>query len=113
MDRVAQLLSACTQTGRILEIGPSHAPIAPKSAGWNSAVVDYTDQANLRDKYTPFNVDLDAIEEVDFVWNSGPLHGAVPPALHGSFDTMIASHVIEHVPDLAQFLISAAELLKP
>jgi SAM-dependent methyltransferase len=56
-------------------------------------------------------VDVDRIEEVDFVWRDGPLSGAVPSELHGTFDAFIASHVIEHAPDLLAFLESAAMVL--
>ena len=33
--------------------------------------------------------------------------------MHGTFDAFVASHVIEHTPDLIAFLDSAAALLKP
>ncbi len=111
MDRNALLLGDATPATRIIEIGPSHAPIAPKRGGWNSFVVDHADQAELRAKYDKFGVDLEAIEPVDGVWHGGRLDSAVPPALHGSFDRLIASHVIEHIPDIVTFLNSAQNLL--
>ena len=58
-------------------------------------------------------VDVNRIEEVDFVWNGGPLTDTVPATLHGTFDAFIASHVIEHTTDLIAFLDSAVVLLKP
>jgi hypothetical protein len=58
-------------------------------------------------------VNLDNIEEVDFIWRDGPLSSAVPPELHGTFDAFVASHVIEHTPDIADFLGSAEILLSP
>ena len=97
---------------RILELGASHAPIAPKAAGWITHVVDHLDQAGLRAKYAAADVALERIELVDTVWQDGPLHAAVPATLHGSFDRLIASHVIEHLPDPAGFLASAAVLLR-
>jgi predicted SAM-dependent methyltransferase len=67
----------------------------------------------LIDKYRGQpGVDVDRIEDVDFVWCDGPLSGAVPSELHGTFDAFIASHVIEHTPDLIAFLDSAATLLR-
>src|SRR5215472_3740986 len=113
MDRVAQLLSTTQRSSRILEIGPSHAPIAPKAAGWNSFVVDHATQAELRAKYRGYGVNIDAIEPVDFVWSAGGLADAVPAAFHGTFDTVIASHVIEHVPDFVGFFSGCVRLLKP
>jgi hypothetical protein len=111
LDRSARLLSSSKRTSRIIEIGPSHNPIAPKAGGWNSHVVDHTNQEGLRTKYAAANVNLAAIEEVDTIWTDGSLHDALPAKLHGSFDTLIASHVIEHIPDFAGFLISAQRLL--
>jgi SAM-dependent methyltransferase len=113
MDRTALLLGDATKASRILEIGPSHAPIAPKRDGWKSFVVDHADQATLREKYAPFAVDFDAIEEVDAIWAGGRLDAVIPPTRHGSFDRIIASHVIEHIPDPVTFLTSAHALLAP
>jgi SAM-dependent methyltransferase len=113
MDRIAKLLSTSQRSSLIIEIGPCHAPIAPKAAGWNSFVVDHASQAELRAKYRGLGVNIDAIEPVDFVWTTGGLDEAVPAAFHGSFDTVIASHVIEHVPDFIAFFDAAAKLLRP
>jgi SAM-dependent methyltransferase len=74
-------------------------------------VVDHADRETLRAKCAAANIDGDAFEEVDTVWRDGPLHEAVAASLHGRFDTMIASHVIQHVPDFVGFLASAAHLL--
>lgn len=112
-DRKAQRLGDSTRATRILEIGPSHAPIAPKRDGWNSFVVDHADQAGLRAKYEDAGVDLDAIETVDAVWAGGRLDIALPAMRHGNFDRLIASHVIEHIPDPVQLLVSAQALLAP
>ncbi len=116
MDRISRLLGTSTRSTRILEIGASYMPTAPKAGGWNTFVVDYASREELLEKYAGDGVaekTIEAIEEVDAIWRDGSLHDAVPTALHGSFDTLIASHVIEHIPDLAAFLISAQHLLKP
>ena len=113
MDRFARLLSTSTRSSRILEVGAGYAPIAPRSAGWNTFIIDHASQDDLRTKYAALGVDLNSIEKVDFIWQGGPLHETVPRDQHGSFDTLIASHVIEHIPDFAGFLISARHLLKP
>ena len=113
MDRVSQLLSRSTRASRIIEIGAGYAPVAPKSAGWNTHVVDHADQATLREKYRPAGVNVSAIEPVDTIWQDGALDDALPPPLVGQFDTMIASHVIEHMPDLIGFLNAASRVLAP
>nr|WP_294550301.1 methyltransferase domain-containing protein [uncultured Rhodopila sp.] len=75
--------------------------------------MDHLSREGLVAKYTGHpGVDVNRIEEVDFVWSGGPLSDAVPVPLHGTFDAFIASHVIEHTPDLIAFLNSAATLLK-
>ena len=58
-------------------------------------------------------VDVSRIEHVDFVWSGGSLSDAVPVEQHGTFDVFLASHVIEHTPDLVAFFNAAATLLKP
>ncbi|HUB16976.1 MAG TPA: methyltransferase domain-containing protein [Acetobacteraceae bacterium] len=114
MDRMTRLRGTSTRLSRILEIGPSHAPVAPKADGWNSFVVDHATREELWQKYQHDpTVNLNAIEAVDAVWRGGALDAAIPNDLHGTFDTLIASHVIEHLPDLAGFLVAAQRLLTP
>ncbi len=52
------------------------------------------------------------IEPVDFKWQGEALTTLIPPAMHGTFDGLIASHVGEHLPDLIGFLQDACALLK-
>jgi hypothetical protein len=113
-SRTEILLAQVPRDGRIIEIGPCHNPIAPKSEGWNSFSIDHMTREGLVAKYTGHpGVDVSRIEPVDFVWTGGMLSDAVPPEQHTSFDTFLASHVIEHTPDLIAFLDAAATLLKP
>ena len=112
MSRAARLLAPIDRSARIIEIGPSYSPIAPRGDGWNTTTVDHATRADLVEKYTGHpGVDVSRIEEVDFVWTGGPLSDAVPSHLHGTFDAFIASHVIEHTPDLLGFLDAAATLV--
>ena len=81
-----------------LEIGPSHNPIASKKNGFNVHILDHASATELRNKYQGHGVNLDNIEEVDFVWHGEALQGLIGKT--GCYDWIIASHVIEHVPDL-------------
>lgn len=112
MDRTAKLLAGLETSHKILEIGPSYGPLAPKSEGWSTHILDHATQEELRAKYAPFNVPVDKIEDVDFIWKDGPLDSAVPSEMKGSFDACIASHVIEHAPDLIEFLQACRRILK-
>lgn len=113
LSRSEILLASFPHGSRLIEVGPSFSPIAPKSAGWDTAVIDHLTQNGLKAKYAGLpGVDVNRIEHVDYIWHEGSLSDAVPPDLHGTFDAFIASHVIEHAPDLISFLDSAAALLK-
>ena len=112
--RAAMLLEGVPQLAKILEVGASYSPIAPRAEGWNTKIVDHACRAELVEKYKQErDVWVDRIEEVDFIWTAGSIADAVPDALRGSFDFMIASHVIEHVPDFISFLNSAEQVLSP
>ncbi|TZF91183.1 class I SAM-dependent methyltransferase [Cognatilysobacter lacus] len=110
--RRARITSMIDRAGRGLEIGPSHNPAAPKSAGYNVETVDHTDRAGLLEKYrSDVGINLDNIEDVDHVWTGGSLCELVGAS--ASYDWIIASHVIEHMPDLVYFVTECQALLKP
>jgi len=113
MNRSETLLFGLTKADKIIEIGPSHAPLAPKAEGWNSYVVDHDTKDKLVTKYRAMGVNPDKIEEVDFVWTGGALIDAIPEMHQGTFKGFIASHVIEHSTDLVRFLLSAQNLISP
>ncbi|MBP9089170.1 MAG: class I SAM-dependent methyltransferase [Kofleriaceae bacterium] len=92
-----------------LEIGPSFNPVAPKRAGYKVHILDHLDADGLRKKYP--HLKPENIEEVDFVWHGEPLAELIGQT--GVYDWIVASHVIEHVPDLITFLQQCAQLLKP
>jgi 2-polyprenyl-3-methyl-5-hydroxy-6-metoxy-1,4-benzoquinol methylase len=91
-----------------LEIGPSHNPVAPKKKGFKVKTLDHLSAEELRKKYQGHAVNLNAIEEVDFIWSGEPLSQIVG---HERFSWIIASHVIEHVPDFIAFLNECEILL--
>jgi len=112
--RAEQLLGTLPSSSRVIEIGPSYNPALPKSSGWNVRSIDHATQTELIIKYkNDPAVDISRIDPVDYVWRTGSLSDAVPSVDHGTFDAFIASHVIEHTPDLVAFLGAAATLLNP
>lgn len=114
MDRAALLLRDLTKEARLVEVGPSFNPLAPKRDGWNAFTIDHASREALVEKYAAHPaVDPSRIEAVDFVWVGGSFADAVPADRHGSFDAVIASHVIEHTTDVVTFLKAAETLLRP
>src|ERR1700743_1724309 len=72
--------------------------------------VDHASTPELREKYKndPL-VDIDALVEVDAVWGKESLS----EALGGKgVDYVIASHVLDHVPDLVGWLAETSAILK-
>ncbi len=111
LTRFEKVMSLIDKSGQGLEIGPSYDPLAPKKEGFNVHVLDLGSAKELREKFKGLGVTIDRIEEVDFIWHGEPL-----PVLIGQeecYDWIIASHVIEHVPDMISFLIECEKLLKP
>ena len=96
-----------------LEIGPLHSPIVTEDMA-DVRYVDVFSRDELRANYANDpNVNLGDIPEIHFVL-SGPeglrrLPEVVGPA--APFAWVIASHVIEHVPDLIAWLAEIAEIL--
>jgi hypothetical protein len=109
VTREEKLLKLVDRSARGIEIGPSHSPIAPKSRGFRVTTVDTLSKDGLLEKYRDHGVKLENIEDVDFIWR-----GERYPALIGerkAFGWILASHVIEHTPDVISFLRDCEELL--
>ena len=92
-----------------IEIGASYNPILPKKEGYNVRIVDHCATSELVEKYSAMNVDTSSIEPVDYVFN-GSLSN-VP--MQGKLDYIVASNVVEHVPDLIDFFTQCSNLLNP
>lgn len=107
--RELKVFTMLNKNGRGLEIGPSHNPIAPKSKGFNVQILDHADADELRSKYKNHDVNVGNIEEVDFVWRGEKYCDLIGEK--NCFDFIIASHVIEHVPDLISYLQQCEELI--
>jgi predicted SAM-dependent methyltransferase len=113
LDRQEKVMAGLNRESLGLEIGPSHNPIAPKRDGYNVHILDHLDRAALRNKYADhgqYGVNIENIEEVDFVWQGQPLSKLIGQT--NCYDWIIVSHVIEHVPDLITFFQQCEVLLK-
>jgi hypothetical protein len=115
MDRVAYLTQGIEKSHRGIEIGPFYNPIAPKNHGWKTVIVDFTDQNGLLEiarNHTSKDIRerTDYIEPVDVVWRGQPLDEACLSINRDGFGYLIASHVIEHVPDVVGFLKQISRL---
>ncbi|OYX34029.1 MAG: hypothetical protein B7Y99_06255 [Caulobacterales bacterium 32-69-10] len=109
IDRRTRLLGTRDPAGlNGLEIGPSHAPLIAKTAG-PVRYVDYALTDELRRNFISAQVSPDRIVEVDIAWGDNRLKDAVG----GTVDYVVASHVIEHAPDLVGWLAEIREVLVP
>jgi SAM-dependent methyltransferase len=109
MDRRAIMLGDLDLSrSRGLEIGPRQAPMVSKAEG-PVLYVDYATTEELRAAQFDSSIDPATICEVDNVWGGRPL----AQAEGAPFDYVVASHVIEHVPDLIGWLAELRAALKP
>ena len=102
-DRTESLLSSIdVASSKGLELGPLAKPVVRRDMG-DVRYLDHVDTDALRARYaTHDGFDVDAIVPIDYVSINGSIHDAVSPDI--PFDYVIASHVIEHVPDLIGWL---------
>ena len=105
-DRRARLLERIdVDNQRGLELGPLHNPLIERD-GTQVLYVDHADTATLRRKYEGH--DVGEIVDVDVVWDRRLASALGDRAPVGY---VVASHVIEHVPDLVGWLGELAEVL--
>jgi 2-polyprenyl-3-methyl-5-hydroxy-6-metoxy-1,4-benzoquinol methylase len=95
--------------GNALEIGAGYMPLYPKDMGYKVKTLDHVSEEEFEIKYKNVNVDISGVEKVDFVWNGESYLDLVKDE---RFDWIVASHVIEHVPDLIGFLKECTLILK-
>jgi hypothetical protein len=105
------LLGLDLERATAIEIGALDKPLlSPTSPG--AFFVDHLDTPSLRQKYAAHDdVNLDNLVHVNGVWGEKSLAETV--AAVAPVDSLVASHVIEHVPDMVNFLQEVATVLKP
>lgn len=112
MDRRTAFLSMFDPSGVGLEIGPSYNPLLPKAEGYNVEILDHASQDALREKYgRDPAADVSRIEPVDHVSDGRSMREVI--GREQFYDFIVASHVIEHTPDMIGFLQDCESLLKP
>ena len=111
MDRRQKILTGIdTRNAHGIEIGALFSPIALRSEG-SIIYVDHETTDGLRKKYrNDPQVDISELVEVDAVWGDRTLRDAIGGSQR--FDYIVASHVIEHVPDLISWLGEVREVLQ-
>jgi SAM-dependent methyltransferase len=108
LEKILACIDVRTETG--LEVGALVSPIVTPDMG-NIRYIDHATTEELQAKYAHDpNVDIHKIVKVDYVWGKEGL-----PELVGQdapFDYLVASHVIEHVPDFIGWLKEVHAVLK-
>lgn len=109
-----QLLTQGVELGsskRGIEIGALHSPIISQSYG-DVRFVDYADTATLRSNHKNFPDRVAGMVDVSYIWpGTGSLKDIIGTG--ELFDWAIASHVIEHVPNILGWFRGIAEVLRP
>jgi 2-polyprenyl-3-methyl-5-hydroxy-6-metoxy-1,4-benzoquinol methylase len=93
-----------------IEIGPLVNPIVTRDQS-NVKYVDRASTEELREWYSKApQINVDEIMDIDYIWGEQSLAEATGSA--EQFDYCIASHVIEHIPDLITWLQEISSILK-
>jgi SAM-dependent methyltransferase len=91
------------------EIGALGSPHVTRNEG-RIIYIDHADTSALRSKYKSHpNVDVSKIVEVDAVWGRQTLSACMGGS---TVDYVLASHVIEHVPDMLTWLEEIRTILR-
>jgi hypothetical protein len=105
-ERILAPLGDLSRTG--LEIGALHHPIVDR-ADASVLYVDHADTATLHAKYED-DTDVPTMVDVDVAWGDRMLADALGD--RAPVDWVIASHVIEHVPNLVGWLDQLGDVMR-
>jgi len=103
LDRSDLLLASIDVAGsKGLELGPLTKPVVTRDRG-DIRYIDHVDTDALRARYSSHQgFDLDAIVPIDYASGDGSIADAV--GADAPFGYVVASHVVEHVPDLVRWI---------
>jgi len=108
LDKILACIDVRTEIG--LEVGALTNPIVTRDMG-QVRYIDHATTDELKEKYAhDSTIDIHKIVDVDYVWGKEGL-----PELVGqdaTFDYLVASHVVEHVPDFIGWLKEIHAVLK-
>jgi SAM-dependent methyltransferase len=111
VDRRARLLGGLDVARlRGAEIGVLNQPTVRKHEG-DVLYIDHADRAGIAAQYRHAGTDEATLCDVDVVWSEGKLTDRLPDGR--KLDYVVASHVIEHVPDLLRWLQHLQDALAP
>lgn len=93
-----------------IEIGPLVNPVVTR----DQSDVHYVDRASTKELQEWYSrdekINVDEIMQIDFIWGEQSL--AQVTGGTNQFDYCVASHVIEHIPDLITWLNEISSVLK-
>ena len=118
MDKRAELVRFIDRDQVGIEIGPWHAPLAPKRDGYQSISIDVFDVDTLRRRAVADpNIDeagVARIEDVDLIGPAQEIAELAAARFGPSFtcDYVLSSHNLEHIPDPIRFLQGCERILR-
>ncbi|NOS87077.1 MAG: class I SAM-dependent methyltransferase [Methylococcaceae bacterium] len=107
-ELLTYLVNPVTQKG--VEIGALNNPIVKPTNG-DIKFIDYTDTDTLKLKHQAYSDRVNKMVNVDYVWSGSGSLAEIVGDRH-CFDYFIASHVIEHVPNMLGWFRGINEVLK-
>jgi predicted SAM-dependent methyltransferase len=108
LEKILACIDVSTAKG--LEVGALNNPIVTHNMG-QIRYIDHATTEELQAKYAQDgNVDINQIVDVNYVWGKESLPDLV--GQDAPFDYLVASHVVEHVPDLIGWLKEIHAVLK-
>jgi hypothetical protein len=117
MGRLAKIRKNIDKSKKGIEIGPFHSPIAPKSEGFQTTILDFQSKDELIKKVKEINtIDpsaLNLIEDVDVVGSASEIYELIQKLkIGGDFNFIISPHNFEHIPNPVKFLQGCSKLLE-